>query len=78
MISAWIARWEARVLEGAVAADLAPAAEYCDPQRGILISRWVDGRHGAPRTRGGPSNISRMAELLRRIHALPMPAPARS
>ena len=27
--------WEARVLEIAVAADLAPAVVYCDPQRGF-------------------------------------------
>src|SRR5258705_4330965 len=34
--------WEARVLERAVAADLAPELTYCDPQRGILIARWID------------------------------------
>jgi thiamine kinase len=69
--------WEARVLERAAAAGLAPAVEYCDPQRGILISRWVPGRqwHSADVRRR--SGISRMAELVRRIHALPMPAPAR-
>jgi thiamine kinase-like enzyme len=69
--------WEARVLEGAVAADLAPAAEYCDPPRGILISRWVDGRPWAPADTRRPSNISRMGEFMRRIHALPIPAAAR-
>jgi thiamine kinase-like enzyme len=69
--------WEARVLEGAVAADLAPAPEYCDPPRGILISRWVDGQPWAPADTYRPSNISRMAEFMRRIHALPIPAPAR-
>jgi thiamine kinase len=69
--------WEARVLEGAVAADLAPAAEYCDPPRGILISRWVDGRPWAAADTRRPSNISRMADLMRRIHSLPIPAPAR-
>ncbi|MHB8475403.1 MAG: phosphotransferase [Steroidobacteraceae bacterium] len=69
--------WEARVLERAAAAGLAPAVEYCDPRRGILISRWVEGRqwHAADVRRR--SGISRMAELVRRIHALPMPAPAR-
>src|SRR3979490_1399536 len=40
--------WEARVLERAVAADLAPKLTYCDPQRGILIARWVDGRLWSP------------------------------
>jgi thiamine kinase-like enzyme len=69
--------WEVRVLERAVAADLAPVPEYCDPQRGILIARWVDGRLWSPVDVRRPSNVARMAELMRRIHALPMPAPAR-
>jgi thiamine kinase len=69
--------WEARVLERAAAADLAPELTYCDPQRGILIARWVDGRLWSPADVQRPSNIARMAELMRRIHALPMPAPAR-
>lgn len=69
--------WEARVLEGAVAADLAPALMYCDPERGILISRWAEGRSWSIEDTRRPENLSRMAELLRRIHALPMPVPAR-
>jgi thiamine kinase-like enzyme len=69
--------WEARVLEGACRADLAPALEYCDPQRGILIVRWADGRSWSPVDVRGKSNISRMARLLRRVHALPVPPPAR-
>jgi thiamine kinase len=69
--------WEARVLDRAVAADLAPKLTYCDPQRGILIARWVDGRSWQPADVRRQSNIWRMAELLRRLHALPMPAPAR-
>ena len=69
--------WEAHVLERAVAADLAPELAYCDPQRGILIARWVDGRSWGPVDVRRQSNIARMAELMRRIHALPIPAPAR-
>src|SRR3982074_2405707 len=69
--------WEARVLERAVAADLAPELTYCDPQRGILIARWVDGRSWSPADVRRSANISRMTELMRRIHALPIPAPAR-
>jgi len=69
--------WEARVLERAVAADLAPVPVYCDPQRGILIARWVEGRPWSPEDVRRQSNIARMAELMRRIHALPMPVPAR-
>src|SRR5579863_1225308 len=69
--------WEGRVLRAAVAADLAPAIVYCDPQRGILLTRWVEGVPFSPSdVRGGPG-IERIAELLRRIHALPTPAPPR-
>jgi thiamine kinase-like enzyme len=70
--------WEARVLERAASADLAPLPEYCDPQHGILIARWVDGQPWSPDDTRRPANISRMADFLRRIHALPMPAPARA
>jgi aminoglycoside phosphotransferase (APT) family kinase protein len=70
--------WEARVLEGAVAADLAPALEYCDPQRGVLIARWVDGRFWTPADAQEPKNISRMAGFMRRIHGLKMPATVRA
>jgi thiamine kinase-like enzyme len=70
--------WEARVLERAVVADLAPALEYCDPQRGILIARWVEGRLWNPADVQRQSNIARVGELMRRIHALPMPMPPRA
>jgi thiamine kinase-like enzyme len=69
--------WEARVLERAVQAGIAPHLEYCEPRRGILIARWVDGRAWSPADVRRPSNISRMAALMHRIHALPMPTPAR-
>ena len=71
-------QWEARLLQTAAAADLAPAPVYCDPQRGILISRWSEGRPWSPQDARQPANVRRMAELLRRVHALPMPAPPRS
>ncbi len=69
--------WEARVLESAVLGGLAPVLEYCDPQRGILISRWVEGRSWNSAEVRLQSSIARMAELARRIHALPMPAQGR-
>jgi thiamine kinase-like enzyme len=69
--------WEARVLERAVLAGLAPGVEYCDPQRGILISRWVDGRSWTAADVRGRANIARMADVARRIHALPLPTPPR-
>jgi thiamine kinase-like enzyme len=69
--------WEARVLERAAAANLAPAVEYCDPQRGILLARWTVGQSWSPADVRRQANISRLAELLRRIHALQIPSPAR-
>jgi thiamine kinase-like enzyme len=69
--------WEARVLERAAAADLAPVLEYYDPEHGMLIARWVEGRLWSPSDVRRQSNIARMADLMRRIHALQIPAPAR-
>jgi thiamine kinase len=69
--------WEARVLKSAAAADLAPAPVYCDPLRGVLISHWVPGRSWRPAELRRPLNISQLAGLIRKIHALPLPAPPR-
>ncbi|MEP6547757.1 MAG: phosphotransferase [Gammaproteobacteria bacterium] len=69
--------WEARVLERAAAAHLAPVVEYFDPKAGILITRWEAGRSWSSAEVRLPANISRMAEFARRIHALPLPAPHR-
>jgi thiamine kinase len=70
--------WEARVLDAAARADLAPAVVYCDPAQGLLITRWVEGRSWSAEEASQQANIARTAELLRRIHALPLPIPARS
>jgi thiamine kinase len=69
--------WEARVLERAVLGGLAPAVEYCDPRRGILIARWIDGSSWSAADVRRASNIARMAALMRRIHALSIPTPPR-
>jgi len=70
--------WEARVLELAAAQDLAPALKYSDPDRGILVLDWIDGQPWTPAEVMLPPNIARMAQLLRRLHAMPLPAPART
>jgi thiamine kinase-like enzyme len=69
--------WEARVLESAAAAGLAPAPVYCDPLRGVLISQWVPGRSWLAAELRRPLNIARMAGLIRKIHGLSLPAPPR-
>jgi thiamine kinase len=65
--------WEARVLERAALGGLAPALEFCDPTCGILVAQWALGRSWSPDDARLPSNIARMAELIRRVHALPTP-----
>jgi thiamine kinase len=69
--------WEAQVLKAACAADLAPAVEHFDARRGILITRWEAGRSWSRAAVRRPTNIRRMAVLMRRIHALPVPSPPR-
>ncbi len=70
--------WEAQVLGCAAAAGLAATVEYFDPQRGILISRWVEGRVWNPPQVRQAVYVRRIAELVRRIQALPMPVPTRA
>jgi thiamine kinase-like enzyme len=70
--------WEAGVLEHAVRAGLAPPVVYNDPVSGILITQWVDGRAWSPQEAGQRAAILQTAPLLQRIHALPLPHPARS
>jgi aminoglycoside phosphotransferase (APT) family kinase protein len=69
--------WEVRVLERAASMNLAPVPVFCDPRRRLLISRWVEGRSWNSADVRLQENISRMTDLVRRIHALPVPAPAR-
>jgi thiamine kinase-like enzyme len=69
--------WECKVLGAAAAAGLAPAIEYCDPAQGILVADWVSGRTWTPEEVRQPHQIHEMAQLLRGIHSLPIPQPAR-
>jgi aminoglycoside phosphotransferase (APT) family kinase protein len=69
--------WEARVLERAGGARLAPPVVYCDSGLAVMLTRWVAGRSWSPREALLPANIHRIAELLRRVHALAVPSPAR-
>jgi thiamine kinase len=69
--------WEARVLEVASRAGLAPCLVYCDPGRSVLLTRWAEGRSWVLREAAVAANLERIAELLRRVHALAVPMPAR-
>jgi thiamine kinase len=69
--------WECRVLACAMAAGIAPIIECCEPLPGILVARWVEGRSWTLEQVRLPENIGKLAELARRIHALPVPQTAR-
>jgi thiamine kinase-like enzyme len=69
--------WECRVLARAAAAGLAPAIACCEPGPGILIADWVSGRVWTVEETRTCENIRAMAQLLRTVHALPIPRPAR-
>jgi thiamine kinase len=68
--------WEAQVLERAASSGLAPPLVYCDLERAVL-TRWVVGRSWSPLEAMHAANIAKIAELLRRVHALSVPLPPR-
>lgn len=67
--------WQARLLERATESGLAPPLVYHDAER-ALISRWVKGEVWSPQQAALPDYVGKMARLLRRVHALPIPAPS--
>lgn len=70
--------WEARILEAAARADIAPPLVYFEPERGVLVTRWIKGRPWPRCEVQSARAIARIGGLLRRVHALPVPAPARA
>jgi thiamine kinase len=69
--------WEARLLPSAADLGVAPPLVYADPARGVMVTRWVDGRvWSSPDTRT-TLGIAKIAALLRRVHTLKAPAPPR-
>lgn len=70
--------WEYRVRALAGRAGLAPAVLAWDPAAGILVARWVDGCAFDAGAAGEARNLARIADFLRRVHALETPEPARA
>src|SRR5258708_16379580 len=69
--------WELGVLERAGRIGVAPRVVYADLERAVLIARWVPGRSWSPQEVKAAANLSNMAELLRKVHALSVPTPPR-
>lgn len=70
--------WECRVLECAARAGLAPVITCCEPSQGILVAEWTGGRAWTAEELRQPGNIRALTGLVRRVHGLPIPRPARS
>jgi len=70
--------WEVRVLERAGGAGLAPRLVYSDADATVVVARWVSGRPWASQDSTLAANIRSIAALLRRVHALAVPAPPRA
>ena len=69
--------WECRVLALASAAGLAPVIERCEPRFGVLVTQWEEGRAFDADEARRPGAAEQVAELTRRVHALPLPGNAR-
>jgi thiamine kinase-like enzyme len=69
--------WEVQVLERAARAGLAPRLVYSDLDGAVLLTRWAEGSSWVLQEAGTPANLEKIAALLRRVHALAVPIPAR-
>jgi thiamine kinase-like enzyme len=65
--------WECRVLAVASAAGIAPVIECCKPRLGILVARWEEGHALSAEEARHAGTGARVAELVRRVHALALP-----
>jgi aminoglycoside phosphotransferase (APT) family kinase protein len=68
--------WEARLLQIAADAQLAPALRYSDAARGILLSDWVQGYTWEATDICSNASTEAIAQLLRRVLALTIALPA--
>lgn len=67
---------EARILSAAAAAGIGPFVLHCDPDRHVLVTRYL-GPTWSFEDAGKERNIARLAVLLQRLHHLAPPAALR-
>jgi thiamine kinase len=71
-------RWsECALLQAVSAAGLAPAVRACEPATGLLVMRYIDGAAWCVADAQVAGNIGRVAECMRLLHGLPVPAAVR-
>jgi len=69
--------WECRVAKAAAAAGIGPAVYVCEPTLGLSIAAWVPGHAWSAADIRHPDNLDAFVSLLRRLHSLEVPEPAR-
>jgi len=62
---------EPEILKYAAAAGVGPELVHADPQLGLLVTRYIDGRVWDREALRSTSALEALARLLRRIHTLP-------
>ena len=68
---------ERAAMEVAANAGLAPELLYFNVATGLMLSKYLDGRTWEQADAHDPSSVVRLADRLRRLHALKPPADAR-
>jgi thiamine kinase len=63
---------EARILSIVADAGIGVPVVLCAPERRLLVTRYMPGMTWAPRDARSPHNLQRLAELLQRLHSLPV------
>jgi len=61
---------EQRVLARLGGCGLAPRVQFCDPDLGILVTEYVEGRRWQPGENNRVSQWRRLIELMSRVHAI--------
>lgn len=69
---------ERAAIQAATEAGLAPEVLACDPLSGVLVTRWIEEPVWTPEQARQTDSIQRIAELLRRLHSLPVPRGVRA
>jgi len=65
-------RGECALLAVVSEAGLQPAVRYCNPEKGMLVTRYVEGEPWSRAAARETRNLRRLASLLRCLHALPV------
>jgi len=66
-------RSECAVLQAVATAGIGPAVLACEPGAELLVTRFIGGSPWQAADVTRPANLGRLAQLLRRLHGLPLP-----